>query len=193
MLYSGRMRALFLKIPLIASILILAAAPALAASGVHDIDLQDMKGGHHKLAEYKGKIVLLNFWATWCVPCAAEMPLLGEMQKRYKDKIVVLAASIDDPADHDKLQPFLEKHKAGNLTLMVGPTLDTLSDLNMGQALPDTLFIDANGNVVAMSTGALRRPVLERQLAEMTGTSAPKPSKKMGKKQGHTTKLGTKS
>jgi thiol-disulfide isomerase/thioredoxin len=190
------MRALFLKISLIVSVLVLAAAPALAASGVLDIDLQDMKGGHHKLADYKGKIVLLNFWATWCVPCAAEMPLLGEMQKRYKDKVVVLAASIDDPADHDKLQPFLEKHKASNLTLMVGPTLDTLSDLNMGQALPDTLFIDADGNVAAMSTGALRRPVLERQLAEMTGTPEKKSSsasKSPGKKQGRVVSTSAKN
>jgi thiol-disulfide isomerase/thioredoxin len=176
------MRALFLKISLMASALVLAAVPALAASSILDIDLQDMKGGHHKLADYKGKIVLLNFWATWCVPCGAEMPLLGEMQKRYKDKIVVLVASIDDPLDYSKLEPFLKKHKAGNLTLMIGPTLDTLSDLNMGQALPETVFIDAEGNVAALSAGALKRPVLERQLAEMTGTPEHKTLRNAGRK-----------
>lgn len=145
------------------------------------IDLQDLNGGHHKLEDYKGKIVLLNFWATWCVPCAGEMPLLGEMQSRYKDKIVILAASIDDPADKDKLQPFLEKHKAGNLTLMVGPTLDTLSDLQLG-SLPDTMFFDANGKLVSKSVGALKRAYLEHRLAEMTGTPSPKPAS-AGKKQ----------
>lgn len=186
------MRALFLKITLITSVLILAAWPAIAATGALDIDLQDLNGGHHKLADYKGKIVLLNFWATWCVPCAAEMPLLGEMQKRYKGKIVVLAASIDDPADYGKLQAFLNKHKAGNLTLMVGPTLDTLSDIGMGQSLPDTLFLDAEGNVGAESAGALKRPVLERQLVEMTGTPAPKTAKSAGKKQGKAAKTSAK-
>ena len=182
MLYSGRMRALFLKILLIAFALLLAAAPALAASGILDIDLKDMKGGHHKLADYKGKIVLLNFWATWCGPCGAEMPLLGEMQKRYKDKIVVIATSIDDPLDYSKLASFLKKHKAGNLTLMIGPTLETLSDLNMGQALPETVFIDAEGNVAALSAGALKRPVLERKLEELTGTPEHKTSRKAGRK-----------
>lgn len=146
------------------------------------IDLQDLSGGHHELEDYKGKIVLLNFWATWCVPCAGEMPLLGEMQSRYKDKIVIIAASIDDPADKDKLQPFLEKHKAGNLTLMVGPTLDTLSDLHLG-SLPDTMFFDADGKLVSKSVGALKRPDLEHRLAQMTGTPVPKPVRAARKKQ----------
>jgi thiol-disulfide isomerase/thioredoxin len=146
------------------------------------IDLQDLSGGHHKLEDYKGKIVLLNFWATWCVPCAGEMPLLGEMQSRYKGKIVIIAASIDDPADKDKLQPFLEKHKAGNLTLMVGPTLDTLSDLHLG-SLPDTMFFDAHGKLLSKSVGALKRPDLEHRLAEMTGSPAPKLGLATGKKQ----------
>ncbi len=149
---------------------VLVFASCAFAQSPPSIDLQDLQGGHHKLEDYKGKIVLLNFWATWCVPCASEMPLLGEMQARYKDKLVIIAASIDDPADRDKLKPFLEKHKAGNLTLMVGPTLDTLSDLGMGAALPDTMFFDSDGKLVAKSVGALKRPDLEHRLAEMTGT-----------------------
>jgi thiol-disulfide isomerase/thioredoxin len=134
------------------------------------LHLEDLKGGQHRLDDYRGKIVLLNFWATWCVPCAAEMPLLGEMQKRYKDQIVIIAASIDDPADYSKLEPFLRKHKAEDLTLMVGPTLDTLSDFGMGSALPDTLFYDANGKIVGKSVGALKRADLEHRLAQMAGT-----------------------
>lgn len=144
------------------------------------IDLQDLSGAHHKLADYKGKIVLLNFWATYCVPCAAEMPLLAEMQKRYKGKIVVLAASIDDPADRGKLKAFLKKHQAGNLTLMVGPTLDTLSDLQLS-SLPDTMFFDRSGKLVGKSVGALKRPDLEKRLAQMTtaeaGSSSPETKK----------------
>jgi hypothetical protein len=84
---------------------------------------------------------------------------------------VVIAASIDDPLDKDKLQPFLLKHKAGNLTLMVGPTLDTLFDLGLGEGLPATLFIDAEGNVAAKTEGALKRPDLEKRLAQMTGSA----------------------
>lgn len=153
-------------------ILILLISLSAAAQAVPQLDLQDLNGGHHKLQDYKGKIVLLNFWATWCVPCASEMPLLGEMQKRYKDKIIVLAASIDDPADRDKLKPFLHEHKADDLTLLLGATLDTLSDFRMGLALPATVFFDANGNVVSKSEGALKRADLEHRLAEMMGTDS---------------------
>jgi thiol-disulfide isomerase/thioredoxin len=151
---------------------------SLYASDVPNLNLQDLKGNHHYLSEYKGKVVLLNFWATWCVPCASEMPLLGEMQRHYKSKLIVIAASIDDPLDRNKLEPFLRKHKAGNLKLMVGPTLDTLSELGMGDALPDTLFIDAQGNVVAKSAGALKRADLEKRLAEMTEGSTKRPTTK---------------
>lgn len=178
-MYICGMRAHFLKA--LISFIALIAVPSIGQAPP-SIDLQDINGGHHKLEDYKGKIVLLNFWATWCVPCAAEMPLLGEMQSRYKGKIVIIAASIDDPADKDKLQPFLAKHKAGNLTLMVGPTLDTLSDLQLG-SLPDTMFFDADGKLVSKSVGALKRPDLESRLAEMTGTPAPKPARATGKKQ----------
>jgi thiol-disulfide isomerase/thioredoxin len=154
-----------------------------AAQTVPQLDLQDLQGGHHKLEEYKGKVVLLNFWATWCVPCASEMPLLGEMQKRYKDKIIVLAASIDDPVDRDKLQPFLHEHKADNLTLLVGASLDTLSDFRMGLALPATVFFDADGKIVSKSEGALKRPDLEHRLAEMIGTTEAKPAQAARRKE----------
>ena len=156
-------------------VLICFAAIQATAQTPVSIDLQDLKGGHHKVEDYKGKVVLLNFWATWCVPCAGEMPLLGEMQKRYKDKMVVLAASIDDPVDRPKLKQFLQKHKAGNLTLMVGPTLDTLSDLHLG-SLPETMFFDAEGKLVGKSVGALKRPELEHRLAEMMGRPEAKAS-----------------
>jgi len=164
-MYIGSMSRAVLKI-FISSICF--AAIQAGAQTPASIDLQDINGGHHKLEDYKGKVVLLNFWATYCVPCAAEMPLLGEMQKRYKDKLVILAASIDDPVDRPKLKPFLVKHKAGNLTLMVGPTLDTLSDLHLG-SLPDTMFFDSDGKLVAKSVGALKRPELEHRLSEMIG------------------------
>lgn len=172
-MYIGCMSRGFLRIFIVA--IFFAAIQAMAQAPV-SIDLQDLRGGHHKLEDYKGKVVLLNFWATWCVPCASEMPLLGEMQKRYKDKLVVLAASIDDPVDRPKLKPFLAKHKAGNLTLMVGPTLDTLSDLGMASGLPDTMFFDADGKLKGKSVGALKRPDLEHRLAELMGKPAPKAS-----------------
>jgi thiol-disulfide isomerase/thioredoxin len=176
------MRGLFRKAAITLAAFVLAAQASLVAQRAPDLELQDMKGGHHKLADYKGKVVVLNFWATYCVPCATEMPMLAEMQRRYKTKLVVIAASIDDPLDKEKLQPFLHKHKADNLTLMVGPTLDTLFDIGLGEGLPATLFIDVEGNVVAKTEGALKRPELEKRLAQMIASVGQKTPVKASKK-----------
>jgi thiol-disulfide isomerase/thioredoxin len=146
------------------------------------MDLVDLKGGHHTLDEYKGKAVIVNFWATYCVPCATEMPMLGQMQKHYKNKIIVLAVSVDDELDRAKLQPFLHKHQADDLTLLVGPSVIDLSDWKMGDSLPATLFIDAEGKVAGKVAGALKRPDLEKRLSEMTGIPAEKPAKKVAHK-----------
>jgi thiol-disulfide isomerase/thioredoxin len=150
-----------------------AQAPAstpTATSAPPKMDLLDLKGGHHTLDEYKGKVVVLNFWATYCVPCTTEMPMLNQMQKRYTGKIIVLAVSVDDELDRAKLQPFLHKHNADDLTLLVGPSVLDLSDWKLGNALPTTLFIDSKGEVAGKVEGALKRPDLEKRLSEMTGT-----------------------
>jgi thiol-disulfide isomerase/thioredoxin len=164
------MKSFFLKSLSVAT---LALATFVHAQAPPALDLQDLKGGHHKLADYKGKVVVLNFWATYCVPCATEMPLLNEMQKRYKDKIIVLAASLDDELDKDKLQPFLHKHKAGDLTLLMGANFETLENFGLQQVLPGTIFIDADGVIVDKVEGALKRPYLEYRLAHLTGTALP--------------------
>lgn len=165
------MRSLFFK--LFAAALAAMALQAFAQP-LPKLDLQDMQGGHHKLEDYKGKVIVLNFWATYCVPCVAELPLLNEMQKRYKDKIIVLAASLDDELDRDKLQPFLHKHNADDLTLFIGASFETLEDFGLAQILPGTIFIDAEGKIVGKVEGALKRDDLEHRLAQMTGTQKPK-------------------
>src|ERR1700753_2305529 len=81
------------------------------------LTLQDLKGAPHKLEEFRGKPVVLNFWATWCVPCAAEMPMLSEMQTQYKDKILFIAASIDDDDVKPEIADFVKKHKGDALTV----------------------------------------------------------------------------
>ena len=67
------------------STLFSAQQPSSAQQVAPSLTLHDLKGAQHTLEEYRGKPVLLNFWATWCVPCAAEMPLLNEMQKQYQE------------------------------------------------------------------------------------------------------------
>src|SRR3954463_9329184 len=79
--------------------------------------LKDMNGVEVKLASFKGKVILLNFWATWCGPCRAEIPSLVQLQQRYGDQLVVLGVSIDDPLN--KLKPYAtEMHM--NYPVLVG-------------------------------------------------------------------------
>src|SRR5579864_2633574 len=84
------------------------ALSAGAGEAAPSLELHDLKGAPHKLAEFRGKPVVLNFWATWCVPCAAEMPLLSEMQTQYKDKVLFIAASIDDEGMKPQIEAFIK-------------------------------------------------------------------------------------
>ena len=158
------------------------ARPASRAS----LKLHDLKGTPHSLEDYRGKPVLLNFWATWCVPCAAEMPLLSEMQKQYQGKVVFIAASIDDEDMKPQIEAFIKKHQGEALTVMMGATLDSLDDFGVNQGMPGTVFIDAEGKIVDRRTGALKRPDLEQQLRKLAGEPeagpTPTPKAKAGKK-----------
>ena len=154
--------------------------PMPAQQAAPSLKLHDLKGAPHSLEEYRGKPVLLNFWATWCVPCAAEMPLLSEMQKQYQGKIVFIAASIDDEDMKPQIEAFIKKHQGEALTVMMGATLDSLDDFGVNQGMPGTVFIDAAGKIVDRRTGALKRPDLEQLLRKLAGEpeAAPTPTPK---------------
>lgn len=146
------------------------------------LKLHDLKGAPHTLEEYRGKPVLLNFWATWCVPCAAEMPLLNEMQKQYRGRILFIAASIDDEDMRPQVEGFIKKHQGEALTVMMGATLDSLGDFGVNQGMPGTVFIDAEGKIIDRITGALKRPDLEQRLRKLAGDPQPAPTPKAATK-----------
>jgi cytochrome c biogenesis protein CcmG/thiol:disulfide interchange protein DsbE len=160
--------------------------PTTPQKSTPSLKLHDLKGAPHALEDYRGKPVLLNFWATWCVPCAAEMPLLNEMQKQYQGKVVFIAASIDDEDMKLQVEAFIKKHQGEALTVMMGATLDSLDDFGVNQGMPGTVFIDAEGKIVDRITGALKRPDLEQRLRKLVGEpeTAPTPAlkAKAGKK-----------
>jgi thiol-disulfide isomerase/thioredoxin len=133
------------------------------------LSLLDTHGETQEVSKYKGKIVVLNFWATWCVPCQHEMPLLQEMQKKYEDKgVVVLGASVDDEKTQPLIQPFAEKNKIP-FPLLVGATTSEMQQLQLGEAIPATAFFDADGNLVARVLGELNKSDLQNRLDWMLG------------------------
>ena len=161
------------------------ALSAAAGDAAPNLELRDLQDGKHTLADYHGKPVLLNFWATWCVPCAAEMPLLSEMQNRYKDKVLFIAASVDDEDVKPEIAAFIKKHKGDALTVMTGPSLDSLHDFGLAPAMPGTVFIDAEGNIDDRVSGALKRPDLERRLRKLAGEPERAPAPKAATKNAH--------
>lgn len=143
-----------------------------AGEAAPSLDLRDLQGAPHKLEEYRGKPVVLNFWATWCVPCAAEMPLLNEMQTRYKGKVLFIAASIDDDDMKPAVEAFIKKHQAEALTVMMGATLDSLHDFGLQQAMPGTVLIDAEGNIIDRVSGKLKRADFTARMKKLAAEPA---------------------
>ncbi|HKD79121.1 MAG TPA: TlpA disulfide reductase family protein [Candidatus Angelobacter sp.] len=142
---------------------------AAADDAAPNLELHDLKGISHRLQDYRGKPVVLNFWATWCVPCATEMPLLSEMQKRYAGKVVFIAASVDFDEQKPSVEAFITKHHGQALTVMMGAELDNLRDFGLAQVMPGTVFIDAEGKIVERASGGLKRPYLEGQMRKLAG------------------------
>jgi peroxiredoxin len=115
-----------------------------------DFSLNDLAGNTVTLKQYRGSIVILDFWATWCPPCRAAIPELVTMQKKYKDKkFVVLGISMDDPhkVTNEYLRAFSEKIKINYPVLRFDlKVLENYFGTEM-PALPTLFIIDRNGLV----------------------------------------------
>jgi thiol-disulfide isomerase/thioredoxin len=154
------------------AVLVLAIAPAIAiAKDPRPVDLmlKDMNGRKVHLRDYRGKVVVLNIWATWCVPCRDEMPLLVELEKEYATRgVMFIAASLDDRQTRPQIPEFLSKYNIG-FTVWVGASTMDLDDLKLGQAVPATAFLDRDGRIVARVMGQMSRDELKERLEWLTG------------------------
>jgi thiol-disulfide isomerase/thioredoxin len=105
-----------------------------------------------KLADYKGKVVLVNFWATWCVPCVKEMPSLDRLQAAIgKDRFVVLPLSLDGPSK-PKVAPFYEDKKLTSLGIYFDKGKKSMQALDVS-VLPTSILVDADGREIARLEG----------------------------------------
>jgi peroxiredoxin len=115
-----------------------------------DFQVPDLGQRPLRLSEYRGKVVFLNFWATWCKPCEAEMPSMERLWQRYRDRgLVVLAVSTD--ADPALVARFVKKYA---LTFPVGVDRDMqAANLYGVWALPSTFIVDKQGNRALFANG----------------------------------------
>jgi thiol-disulfide isomerase/thioredoxin len=134
-------------VPLLAVSALLAFCGAARTQPTPNLTLTNLEGKAHALAEYHGKIVVLNFWATWCLPCRDEMPMLNKLAPKYDEKSVAfLAASLDDTQTQPKIARFLKKKKI-ELPVFTGATPQTLKQFSLGEIVPATLILDRDGTV----------------------------------------------
>jgi thiol-disulfide isomerase/thioredoxin len=123
-----------------------------APEALAPIKFQDAEGRERTLADWRGKVVLLNLWATWCLPCRKEMPSLDRLQKELgSDKFEVVALSVDRKG-LDASRKFLDETKVQRLALYVDATARATSELRV-VGLPATLLLDADGREIGRLLG----------------------------------------
>jgi peroxiredoxin len=132
-----------------------------------DFTLTDANGASVKLSDYKGKVVLLNFWATWCGPCKIEIPWFIQFEKAYKDRgFITLGISMDENG-WKAVKPFVSQ-TAINYPVMIGN--DRLEELYGGiDSLPSTFLIDREGRIAFMHLGLVARRDYEAEIQALLG------------------------
>lgn len=143
------------------------AAPAVVDTGA--ITLTTLDGETVRLSDWRGRIVLVNFWASWCAPCRNEMPMLDEMAERYADQgFVVLGPALDTPeAARRAAQELGVRYPlfAGDAEIIAA--MNALGD-TLG-ALPFSVLLDREGRVLDRRSGELRREDVERWIERAAG------------------------
>jgi cytochrome c biogenesis protein CcmG/thiol:disulfide interchange protein DsbE len=130
-----------------------------------DFVLKDVDNRNVKLADYRGKVILLNFWATWCVPCRTEIPWFNEFQQTYGPRgFQALGVSADDTLD--KLKPFVSEMKM-TYPVLQGLGRNNLLDTYGVVGLPVTVLIAGDGRICARHTGMVERERVAREVEEL--------------------------
>lgn len=144
-----------------------AVRPEKSRKPAPEFSLKDSTGATVKLSDYKGKVVLLNFWATWCGPCKIEIPWFVEFEKTYKDKgFAVLGVSMDEEG-WEVVRPYLAKAKV-NYRMVIGD--DTMAQQYGGvDSLPTSFMIDRQGRIASVHVGLVSKGDYQSEIRELLG------------------------
>ena len=115
-----------------------------------NFDLTSTNGKSIKLSDYRGKVVIVDFWATWCPPCRKGIPDLIELQKEFKDNLVVIGVSLDQDTKSDVV-PFMKKYGI-NYPIVYGDN-QVIMDYGSINAIPTSFVIDKTGKIVDKHIG----------------------------------------
>jgi cytochrome c biogenesis protein CcmG/thiol:disulfide interchange protein DsbE len=151
-----------------------AAPPDEPRKAAPDFTLTDSKGAAVKLSDYTGKVVLLDFWATWCHGCGLEIPWFVDYQKKYKDSgLAVIGVSMDDDG-WQVVKPFIEA-KEINYPVVLGN--QDMAKLYKVESMPVTFIIDPEGKIAQSYFGMVDRATCETKIQSLLKDAA-KPASK---------------
>ncbi len=129
-----------------------------------NLALRSKDGTKVKLSDLRGKVVVLNFWATWCGPCRTETPMLVEAARHYKEQgVVFVGASLDDDGSQGRIAAFKSEFNMP-YDIWYGATDRDMERLGMGEAVPSTAFLDSDGFVQARILGQMRPGEIEERV-----------------------------
>lgn len=137
-----------------------ARPPLVAGSIVQGFDLASLTGNHVNLGDLKGKILIVNFWTTWCGPCKAEIPVLAAVTKEFQDQVVVIGINAGETPE--VVQNYVDVNDIPYAVLL--DENNAVADQYLIRAFPTTLIIDRNGVLIAKHIGPLTSDVIQNYI-----------------------------
>lgn len=139
-------------------------SPSVVKTAAINLKLKDLNGKEVSLSDFKGKKVFLNFWASWCPPCKAEMPDIEKLFGQTKDSdLVILAVNIGE--DKSTAKSFIDSHKY-NFTVLLDSDQSIASKYNI-VAIPTSFFIDKEGNIVSTIKGGMTLEQMKDNISKL--------------------------
>jgi thiol-disulfide isomerase/thioredoxin len=129
--------------------------------------VNDVEGHLRSTAEWRGKVVIVNFWATWCPPCREEIPEMIELANRYKDRLQIIGVSEDDDATPEEIREFAREEKI-NYPIVMGSN-GISAEYGGVPALPTSFLVNTDGRVVQKHVGLFPTEVYDREIRALLG------------------------
>ena len=145
--------------------------PEVASDLAPDFTLTALDGSSFTLSDHRGEVVILNFWATWCLPCLAEMPTLEALHQELGDAGLRIVGISQDTGGADEIRPFAEQ-LAVSYPLLPDPAFNVSTRYGGVPVLPTTIVVDREGRIVESEYGALTRRKLLAMIDGLLPVSA---------------------
>lgn len=133
-----------------------------------DFTMNSLDGEQYTLSELRGQWVMLNFWATWCGPCVAEMPFLQDIANTHSEELILLGINYYESAED--VRPFVTEHRL-NFPILMDPSDAMMADYSV-QALPQTILIDPQGRIIWRKYGPINEDTFNEELAKFLESDA---------------------